>query len=77
VEAKRSFSELKNVKISTLVGMVYISLTFICGLFSMSYDILPGSDDVWAYLAPTVWLIVVVFLVSVLANRGNDGNAVT
>jgi hypothetical protein len=76
-EAKRSFREAKNVKILTLIGMVFIPLAFICGLFSMSDNFLPGSSEFWIYWATAVPLIVAVFLVSLVANRGYDDDAGT
>ena len=76
-EAKRSFREAKNVKILTLIGMVFIPLAFICGLFSMNDNFLPGSSEFWVYWAAAVPLIVVVFLGSVVANRGYDDDAGT
>ena len=57
--------------------MVFIPLAFVCGLFSMSDQILPGSDEFWVYWATAVPLIVVVFLGSILANLGYDDDAGT
>jgi hypothetical protein len=76
-EAKRSFREAKNVKILTLIGMVFIPLAFICGLFSMNDNFLPGSSEFWVYWASAVPLIVIVFLGSVVANWGYDDDAGT
>lgn len=79
-ETKRSFREAKNVKTLTLIGMVFIPLAFICGLFrlfSMDDKFIPGLSEFWIYWVTAVPLIVVVFLGAAVANLGYDDDAGT
>lgn len=70
-EAKRSLKE-KGIKTLTLLGMVFIPLSFCAGLFSMDDPFLPGTASFWIYFAVSIPLIVAVFLVALLINLGYD-----
>lgn len=74
-EAKRSLKEAKNIKILTLVGMVFIPLSFCTGFFSMNDQYLPGGASFRVYFAVAVPLIVVVLLLAYLTGLGysDDG----
>jgi hypothetical protein len=71
-EAKRQFREAKNIKVLTLIGMVFLPLAFISALFSMDEAYLPGSSRFWVYWASAAPFMVSVFIGSTLANRGFD-----
>lgn len=74
-EAKRSLKEAKNIKTLTLVGMVFIPLSFCTGFFSMNDQYLPGGASFRVYFAVAVPLIVVVLLLAYLTGLGysDDG----
>jgi hypothetical protein len=69
-EAKRSFREAKNVKLLTLIGIIFVPLVFICGLFSMNDRYLPGSGQFWVYWASAAPLVVAVFLGAIVSSLG-------
>ena len=73
-EANRSLHEAKSVKILTLLGMLFLPLSFASGILSMNGDFLPGASLFWIYFAIAVPLIVFVFGVAFLVNMGYGVN---
>ncbi|KAH7330046.1 hypothetical protein BKA65DRAFT_527721 [Rhexocercosporidium sp. MPI-PUGE-AT-0058] len=65
-ETKRSIREAKNVKLLTLIGMIFIPLAFVCGLFSMNDRYLPA-----------VPVVIVMFLGAMMLSLGYDDDVGT
>ena len=67
-EASRSLHEARSLKILTLLGMLFLPLTFASGILSMNGNFSLGSSLFWVYLAIAIPFILcvpgVVFLVS-------------
>jgi hypothetical protein len=59
----RSIREAKRVKLLTILGMIFIPLTYVASLFSMSDLYRPGQSLFWVYLAVSIPLIGVIVLV--------------
>ncbi|MCJ1469185.1 hypothetical protein MMC07_007818 [Pseudocyphellaria aurata] len=49
--AERSLREAKSVKTLTILGVVFIPLSFVAALFSMSDPYRPGGREFWMYFA--------------------------
>jgi hypothetical protein len=69
-EASRSLHEARSVKILTLLGMLFLPLTFASGILSMNGDFLPGSSLFWVYFAIAIPIILCVFGVVFLVSMG-------
>lgn len=71
--AEASLAETKAVRALTIVGMLYLPLTFTAGLFSMAPDYGPGQQHFWLYwviAAPLVLVSAILYaLVIKLAFR--------
>jgi magnesium transporter len=50
------------MKVLTIIGTIFIPLTFLAGVYGMNFHYFPELDQVWAY--PAFWVI--CFLVSVI-----------
>ncbi|RDW85437.1 hypothetical protein BP5796_03762 [Coleophoma crateriformis] len=59
-DARRSISEAVNVRYLTYIAMVFVPLTFVSSLFSMSNGFVPGQAKFWVYMAVAAPLMVVV-----------------
>jgi magnesium transporter len=46
------------MKVLTVVGTVFIPLTFIVGVYGMNFRFMPELDWPWAY--PTLWAIMIL-----------------
>ena len=60
VETRQSIKESVNVRYLTYIGLVFLPLTFVSGLFSMSDGFIPGQRDFWIYTAVAAPLLFVV-----------------
>lgn len=63
-ESRRSFAETKSITRMTYLALVFVPLTFVSSLFSMSADLGPGKKDFWIYFTVAIPLMVVVFWVA-------------
>jgi magnesium transporter len=52
------------MKVLTLIGTIFIPLTFLAGVYGMNFHYFPELDQVWAY--PAFWVICVVLAVIML-----------
>src|SRR5512141_781298 len=52
------------MKVLTLIGTIFIPLTFIAGVYGMNFHYFPELDQVWAY--PAFWIICVVLALGML-----------
>lgn len=69
LDARESARQAANVTTLTYIATVFVPLSWISGLFSMSNGFLPGGDKFWVYLAAALPLSLVVLLVSILVGR--------
>jgi Mg2+ and Co2+ transporter CorA len=61
--AKSSLAEAKAVRALTVVGMLYLPLTFTSALFSMGQDYGPGQGKFWVYWAVALPAGILAFIV--------------
>jgi magnesium transporter len=52
------------MKVLTLIGTIFIPLTFLAGVYGMNFHYFPELDQVWAY--PAFWMICLISSVSML-----------
>ncbi|KAI1804024.1 hypothetical protein F4811DRAFT_553199 [Daldinia bambusicola] len=76
-DMRRSMKEASHVKQLTYLALVFVPLSFVTGLFSMSEGVAPGSGGFWLYFAVAVPLLLLVLgaswlipLRAYLARRG-------
>jgi hypothetical protein len=74
-EAVRALREAKSMKTLTAIAMAFAPLAWTSGLFNMSQPFAPGGSKFWVYFAVAFPATFVVFLVTLLADRGYDGRA--
>lgn len=70
VDSRRSFAETENISRLTVLALVFVPLTFVSSLFSMSGEIAPGSRRFWVYFAVAIPLTLVVSILARLSNVG-------
>jgi Mg2+ and Co2+ transporter CorA len=70
VESRRSFLETMNVSRLSYLALIFVPLTFVSSLFSMSEDTAPGSEGFWVYFAVAIPLLALVFLIAGPHNGG-------
>jgi len=71
IEIKRSLEEAKSLKTLTILGMLFVPLSFSSTLFSMNQAYIPGGSHFWVYLAVAIPLV----LVTILAVLGTSRKA--
>jgi len=64
VESRRSYAEAKNITRLTYLALIFVPLTFVCSLLSMSGDLAPGKRGFWIYVTVAIPLMAAVFLVA-------------
>jgi magnesium transporter len=52
------------MKVLTLIGTIFIPLTFLAGVYGMNFRYFPELDQVWAY--PAFWMICLISAASML-----------
>ena len=62
-ETSNRMSEV--MKVLTLIGTIFIPLTFLAGVYGMNFHYFPELDQEWAY--PAFWLVCVVLALGMLA----------
>ncbi|KAF3056323.1 hypothetical protein GL218_06756 [Daldinia childiae] len=60
VDMRRSMDEASHVKQLTYLALVFVPLSFVTGIFSMSESVFPGSSGFWLYFAVAVPLLLLV-----------------
>lgn len=53
------------MKVLTIIGTIFIPLTFLAGVYGMNFRHFPELDQTWAY--PAFWIVCIVVGVSMLA----------
>lgn len=74
-EAVRALREAKSIKTLNVIAMAFAPLAWTSALFNMSGEYAPGGPKFWVYFAVALPATFVVFLVTLLADRGYDGRA--
>lgn len=69
LDARESARQAANVTALTYIALVFVPLSWVAGLFSMSDLFLPGGEKFWVYTSTAFPLSLVVLLVSVLPPR--------
>jgi Mg2+ and Co2+ transporter CorA len=64
VDSRRSFAETAILSRLTYLALVFVPLTFVSSLFSMTGDVAPGRRFFWVYFAVAIPLLVLVFLIA-------------
>ncbi|OAG02265.1 uncharacterized protein CC84DRAFT_1262235 [Paraphaeosphaeria sporulosa] len=64
IEGRRSLTETENVTRLTILAVVFLPLSYIASLFSMSDEIRPGGPHFWIYFAVAVPLTFIVGLIA-------------
>lgn len=64
LDAKNSARQAANVTLLTYIALVFVPLSWVTGLFSMSESYSPGQEHLWVYFATALPLSLVVLLVS-------------
>ena len=62
-ENRLSFTETKNISRLTYMALVFVPLTFVSSLFSMTGDLAPGKRLFWIYFLVAAPLVITVFMV--------------
>lgn len=65
LDARESARQAANVTTLTYIATVFVPMSWIAGLFSMSDRFLPGGEKFWVYVSTAFPLSLVVLLVSV------------
>ncbi|KAH7156085.1 hypothetical protein EDB81DRAFT_880418 [Dactylonectria macrodidyma] len=65
-DSRRSILEAVNVRRLTYIALVFVPLSWVASLFSMSEGYVPGNRNFWVYFATALPLVVVVLLVSAI-----------
>lgn len=63
IQSRQASEEAHSLKILTLLGMLFVPLTFLSGIFSMSGEFLPGESSFWVYIVVSIPAVIIVFLV--------------
>jgi Mg2+ and Co2+ transporter CorA len=63
VNSRQSFLEARILRFLTILGMIFLPLSFTSGLFSMAGSFSPGGAQFWIYFAVAVPLTVLIFSV--------------
>lgn len=69
-DTRRSLMEAANVKRLTYGALVFIPLSFVAGLFSMSEKVPPWSEHFWVYFAVAVPLVLLVLGIALYPFKG-------
>ena len=64
VDSRRSFAETANISRLTILALVFVPLTFVASLFSMSPDKGPGGHYFWVYFVVALPVTLVVYLIA-------------
>lgn len=64
LDSRRSTQDAANLGRLTLIALVFVPLSWVASLFSMSEDYSPGHKNFWVYFATAVPVLVLVLLLS-------------
>lgn len=66
LDVQQSGRHAANVTLLTYIALVFVPLSWVTGLFSMSGGYSPGQENFWVYFTTAVPLCLVVLFVSVV-----------
>jgi Mg2+ and Co2+ transporter CorA len=64
VDSRQSFTETANLSRLTYLALVFVPMTFVSSLFSMTGDFAPGRRFFWVYFVVAIPSLVLVFLIA-------------
>ncbi|KAK4663970.1 uncharacterized protein QC763_501220 [Podospora pseudopauciseta] len=64
LDSRRSIQEAANVSRLTFIALVFVPLSWVASLFSMSEDYSPGHKSFWVYFATALPVMILVLLLS-------------
>ncbi|KAK4040860.1 hypothetical protein C8A01DRAFT_15321 [Parachaetomium inaequale] len=64
LDSRRSMLEAANVSRLTLIALVFVPLSWVASLFSMSEDYSPGRKNFWVYFATALPVLILVLSLS-------------
>ncbi|OAL37069.1 hypothetical protein AYO20_03546 [Fonsecaea nubica] len=67
IDSRRSIAEAVNVRRLTIIALIFVPLSWVASLFSMTDDFAPGQSRFWLYFAVAVPLCVAIGAFSLLA----------
>ena len=74
-EAMRALKEAKGMKTLTVIAMAFAPLAWTSGLFNMTDEFIPGGPKFWVYVIVALSATVIVFVITLLAQRGYNDRA--
>jgi CorA-like Mg2+ transporter protein len=72
ISSRESLREAQTVGYLTLLGMIFLPLSFASGLFSMSDDYLPGAKNFGTYWAVSIPIIAAIFVIPFVMRLGYE-----
>lgn len=72
VGIRQSLGEARSVYILSILGILFLPLSFTSGLFSMAPDYLPGSSKFWIYFVVAIPVILGVFALPALLPKVSE-----
>jgi Mg2+ and Co2+ transporter CorA len=70
LDARRSISEATDIKRVTYIALVFVPLSWVAGLFSMTDEYSPGGSRFWMYFVVSLPLVALVLSLSALSFQG-------
>lgn len=74
-EAERAGREARSVRALTILGIVFLPLSFSASLFSMADSYIPGGSMFWVYFVVSTPLLALVILVYSITELGFEAGA--
>ena len=68
-DSRASMAEAASTKQLTLIALIFVPLSWVASLFSMSNEYAPGGDQFWQYFAVSLPLVCLVLALSVFPWR--------
>lgn len=66
LDSRQSVLQAANITRLTYIALVFVPLSWVTGLFSMSENFSPGEEHFWMYFATALPLLLVVLFISIL-----------
>lgn len=63
MEAEKSASDSRSLSRLTILGSLFVPVSFVCSFFSMNGDFAVGANKFWVYFAVTLPLVIAILVV--------------
>ncbi|EFX05660.1 hypothetical protein CMQ_3729 [Grosmannia clavigera kw1407] len=73
IDSRRSLQDAANVKQLTLIALIFVPLSWVASLFSLSDKYAPGHEKFWVYIATALSVLFLVLLLSALRYSHVEG----